>query len=203
MAKRASVVIRRKERNLYHGFPQLDACWAQSEDHRKFFLSQMKCKERREYHTGIRSCKDFDDRIEELAGHDYRDTYFRFFKIVGRKPKKEDYLERLCDASILAKLSELAIVKKSRQDLRVAGVPGDYDMWPAHFTIASILHVADPEDVNLLLGWVENCIKRRLLFRNICVRTCNKRIDTQTHDHFLLVLQILRARLIYLNNGQS
>lgn len=195
------VVIRRRDRSLYEGFPNLDECWAQTEEHRKFFLSRMKCNERRDYHEGVRSCKEFDDIVESLAGKNYRHTYFRFFKVVGRKPKMEDYLKNLCDDHILPRMAELAIVKKTRGELRGSGVPRDYDIWPDHFTVHTALAVTDPEDLNALLVWIENCIKRRLLYRNICVRSCNKRIDTETHDHFLLILQILRARLIHLNNA--
>ena len=196
-------MVRRKDRALYDGFPRLDQCWSQSEEHRKFFLSKMRCNERRDYHEGVRSCKEFDDMIESLAGKQYKHTYFRYFKVVGRKPRQDDYLEALSERGVLPKLAELAIVKKTRAELRGAGVPGNYNIWPSHFTVDAAMAVLDPEDNDALLKWIEYCIKRRLLFRNVCVRTCNKRIDTETHDHFLLILQILRARLIHLNDAQS
>lgn len=201
MAKKLSVAIRRKNRARYDGFPSLDQCWSQTEEHRKFFLSRMKCNERRNYHEGVRSCKEFDDMIESLAGMEYKHTYFRYFKVVGRKPRPDEYLDALSDRQILPKLAELAIVKKTRAELHGAGIPGNYSIWPSHFTVDAAIAVLDPEDIDSLLVWIEHCIKRRLLFRNICVRACNKRIDTDTHDHFLLILQILRARLIHLNDA--
>lgn len=49
----------------------------------------------------------------------------------------------------------------------------------------------------ILLKSIENCIKRRMEFRNKCVIPCSKVIKRQeVHDEFILILQILRARLI-------
>ena len=193
------VAVRRKDRRLYDGFPDLDSCWEQTKEHRDYFIKYMSCPEKRQYHLIRGACKEFDDMIERWAGQAYRATFLRYYTIVGRKPSNKSYLQSLCSLEDSRKLLKMAIIRKTPEQLLEQGVPEEYDLWPATLEIQAMMAITCDEDKTIALNAVESCIKRRLLFRNACIKSCNSRIDTESHDNFVLILQILRARLILLS----
>jgi hypothetical protein len=175
--------IKKKSKLRDDGFPGLYECWAQSKTHKQHFLNHLNCAEIQKYHNQINGCKPFDKLIARWAEEKYKENFFGYYKLKGKKPRVLDYTTGLVkDKTILRKLSELALIKRYPDELE--HIPEPYDHWPIHLYS------------KIRLDAIECCIKRRLLFRNACVRACCKRIDTNSHDNFLLILQILRARII-------
>lgn len=191
--------IQRRDRDRYEDFPDLSSCWEQSDEHRRYFLQYLNCAERSRYHEQQYACLPFDNMVAGFAGEQYRRTFFAHYRVRGRKPEPRVYLEGFVDDSILPRLALLTIEKKPRSLLD--SIPHDYDGWLEHFTIQAAVAIVFPEEKRLMKNAVERCIERRIFFRNACVRSCNKRISTDSHDTFLLILQILRARLIHYNNN--
>ena len=182
-------VIRKQSRKLYKDFPDTGACWEQSPAHIKHFIDHLKCPEIERYHLRVRACKPFDDFVANWANSDdYRITFFTYYEIVGVKPAKKVYTEGLVTSSQeINRLAEMDIRKKRRD--QIEGVPPLYESWPVHFNLPL-------ENRDDLLAAIEACIERRLQFRNACIRDCCTRLDTGSHDIFLLILQILRAVIL-------
>lgn len=191
--------IRRRDRGRYEGFPDLSTCWEQSDEHRRYFLRYLDCAERSRYHEQQAACLPFDNIVAGFAGEQYRRTFFAHYRVRGRKPDPHVYLEGLVDDPLLPRLALLTIERKPRSLLD--SIPPNYEGWLEHFTIQAAVAIVFPEEKRLIQNAIERCIERRIFFRNACVRSCNKRIATDSHDTFLLILQILRARLIYYNEN--
>ena len=184
--------LQRQARRMYDGFPELNSCWEQSKHHKKHFLDHLNCTERQNYHRQDHACKPFDTLVAKIAG----DQYKFYYAIIGTKPPLATYVNGLVKSpAILKKLAtSISIVKVPKDEL--AEVPEEYVDWPAHFTLESsraFIFQEDREDIQRAL---ETCITRRTFFRNACIKDCNRLIDTRSHDIFLLILQVLRARNI-------
>ena len=188
--------IQRKSRVRYDGFVDLSACWTQDKEHRRHFISHLNCPEKQQYHHNARACKPFDDLVERWAG-EYKASCFSFYKIVGNKPMVSTYTEDVVTSKKLIRdlATRFHLVLRPLNEVNVA--EDSYSEWPDHFTLQAVFPVTFDGDREEILKAIESCIKRRILFRNACVRSCCKRIDTTSHDSFLLVLQILRARILY------
>lgn len=196
------IQIRKQSCKKYEGFPDLESCWEQSKAHKKHFLDHLNCTRRQSYHQIQRGCKYFDDIVEKIAGNKkYRLTFFTFYKIIGEKPLTKQYTGGLIkNPVIIEKLAnDIFIVKKSKKEL-TEPPPEEYYTWPGHFTLEALQAFIFPEDRAEIHESIEECIKRRTFFRNECIKECCRLIDTRSHDVFLLILQVLRARNIYHNN---
>ena len=186
--------VQRKSRLRYDGFPDLHSYWEQSKTHKRHFLDHLDWTNLQRYHHQQHACKPFDDLVARWAGAD-RLNFFTYYKITGTKPPPGSYTEGLVTKqSLLRRLATLALVKRFPDELDP--LPERYKDWPDHFTLQAVYPVNFAEDRKHILHSIETCIERRQLFRNTCIRDCCKRIDTRSHDSFLLVLQILRARIL-------
>jgi hypothetical protein len=189
-----SAEIERKSKIRYDGFPDLQTCWEQSKIHKKYFLDYLDCVELQHYHQQQHGCKPFDYLIARWADGD-KLKFFSFYKIVGKKPDVSAYIEGLvAKKSLLRRLSNISLVKKLPNE--IDPLPQRYEDWPAHFELQAVYPIFSKEDRDIILHSIESCIKRRQMFRNLCVKACCKKIDTKNHDTFLLILQILRARIL-------
>ena len=167
-------------------------CWNHNKQH---FFRHMNCVEMQKYHNQNNGCKPFDKLIARWAGEKYKATLFGFYTIKGIKPPVHTYTTDLVkDKKLLRKLSELVLIKKYPDEFE--NLPEEYKDWPIQFDLQAIYAIMFDEDAKEMLESIECCIKRRILFRNVCIRACCKRIDSNSHDTFLLVLQILRARIL-------
>ena len=87
------------------------------------------------------------------------------------------------------------VVHKKQRALVQGPLPVLFESWPDSFVPSILANTRRQKQI--LLTSIENCIKRRMEFRNKCVIPCSKVIKRQeTHDEFIIILQILRARLI-------
>lgn len=189
-------IVQRRKR-VYAGFPSLDKCWEQSSEHRRYFLRMGNCKALRDYHEQQIACLPFDNLVARWATENLKTRFFTFYRVVGRTPVLQTYVGGIIDETdrrTLKKFSDLAIVKKLPEE--VDNIPAPYNDWPVHFTFESVVMLGSVEERDEMRKAVEACMKRRLLFRNLCVKSCNMQIDTTSHDTFLLILNILRSRLI-------
>ena len=192
-------MLLRNRKLRYDGFPGLYECWNQSKIHKKHFLDHLDCVEIQRYHTHNNGCQLFDKLIARWAGETYNATFFGFYTIKGIKPPVHTYTTDLVkDKKLLRKLAELVLIKKYPDEF--GHLPEEYDDWPIQFDLQSVYAIMFEEDAKEMLASIGSCIQRRLLFRNACIRACCKRIDTTTHDNFLLILQILRARILAYNH---
>ena len=180
-------------RNASLHFSTLEECWTQSASHRKHFLRDLECD--RSYHHDKRACVAFDNWVERIAGKTYRDTFFSFYKVVGRSlPRVSLYTQQVVSSrSDLQQLASLAITKKHVDEIN--GVPPAYNVWAPEFTLTHDVFFSASSRRQMKAS-IEACIQRRLWYRANCVISCSKRFNTRTHDLFLLILQVLRAKLI-------
>ena len=195
-------IIRQQAKRQYEGFPDLHTCWEQSKYHKKNFLDHLDCKQREMYHRNVQGCKQFDDMIENIAGDSkYRLTFFNFYKIRGNVPPLKTYTNGLIkNKSVVESLANnVYIIKKKRGEI-YQEIPKEYDNWPGHFTLEASKAFIFPEDRTEVQQSIANCILRRTMFRNACIKDCNSRIDTRSHDVFLLILQVLHSRNVYFHN---
>jgi hypothetical protein len=154
----------------------------------------MPCNQLRNYHGVNDACRLFDDAVANMAGAANRRTFFSYYRVPGRKPDPELYLYGPVEARRLQRFAVLQILLRFPHDIPI--IPPEYASWSTTFSTEYIFDISNPQRRGLMLDAIESCIDRRILFRNVCIRTCNKRIDTSSHDEFLLMLQILRARII-------
>lgn len=189
------VEIERKSKIQYDGFPDLHTCWEQSTTHKKYFLDYLDCVSLQQYHQQQQGCKKFDDLIARWADGD-KLKFFSFYNIIGRKPNVSSYIDGLVrKKSLLRQLAiNLHLVKKTPNE--IDPLPKRYEDWPVHFELQAVYPIFAREDRDIILQSIESCIKRRQMFRNLCIKACCKKIDTKNHDTFLLILQILRARIV-------
>lgn len=69
-----------------------------------------------------------------------------------------------------------------------------FDKWPDAFDANTLAKTGHQKQI--LLKSIEMCFTRRIEFRSKCVVSCSKKIDTQSHDKFIVILQITRAQII-------
>ena len=186
--------IRRRQSKEYPGFPDHTKCWEQSKGHKTYFLKHARCRELGQYHRQETACKKFDDLVKNWAGDEYGTTFFSYYKTTGRAPAS--YTQRTVTSKRdLDRLCDIPIIKLDQDDI-VGDEPDDFVDWPAHFDLQAVIMLFDAADKLEILQSVESCLKRRLLFREVCIKRCNSKLADSGHDHILLVLQILRARLL-------
>lgn len=190
-------LIRRRDRIRYDGFPDVPQCWQQSETHRRYFLGELNCPHINEYHSQRFACGAFDDLVGRIAGEDYKYSFFNYYRIPGPDVREDRYLQGLTRPEHFNTLLNRVILRKEVGQIR-GGIPGPFENWPQTFDLALVIAIENRDEWRLVLDMIETCIERRLIFRNACVRTCNRRIQTDGHDKFILILQILRARIIRL-----
>lgn len=188
--------IQRSARKRFDGFPDPSACWEQSKQHKKHFLDHLNCPERKQYHRNEHACRPFDRLVANIAGERFKISFFYYYQITGVKPPLLTYTNGLITNTRVLKhlATSLFIVKKTRDE--IDEVPSEYITWPSNFILEAATALIFPEDRDDIQRAIEACIERRTAFRNMCIRDCCKFIDTRSHDNFLLILQILRARNI-------
>ena len=189
-ARKPDAIIRR---SVSLAFTTPEECWTQSASHRQHFLRDLECD--RNYHHDKRACIAFDNWVERVAGRTYRDTFFSYYKVVGRStPQVSFYTQQIAtNRTVLQQLASLAITKKHVDEIN--GIPPAYNTWAPEFTLThDVFHSTNSR--KQMKASIEACIKRRMWYRANCVLSCSKRFNTRSHDLFLLILQVLRAKLI-------
>lgn len=184
--------VRRSSTQRYRGFPDLSECWEQSREHKKYFLKYLDCPEKAKYHRTSAGCLAFDSLVERWATSPFRVTFFNYYKIEGRKPRSLDYLKGIVlSSSVVSSFARCTLRKLLPSEID-GDVPAPYADWPVAFSVLD-LFVDDVQEMKLA---VEKCIARRLLFRNACVKACCTKLDTESHDTFLFMLNIIRAQIV-------
>ena len=170
----------------------LETCWEQSKTYKKHFLDYLKYNNLQQRYNG---CKTFDDLLARWADDD-KLRFFSFYKILGTKPALSAYTDGVVsNKTLLRRLAtNMWLVKKFPDE--IDPLPERYEDWPSHFDIQAIHPIFSEEDRDIILHSIESCIERRQMFRDFCVKACYKQIDMKSHDAFLLVLQMMRARII-------
>jgi hypothetical protein len=111
-----------------------------------------------------------------------------FYVVVGRRPPPDVYLEGLASPSAFPKLINLVIRKKTIDEI---GTPPckhhSYHAWPVDLVVDCMIDTSSAKGRASFISAVEQRIRRRILSR---------RIDTEGNDTFLLMLQILRAKVL-------
>ena len=186
--------LQRQARRRYDGFPELNSCWEQSKHRKKHFLDHLNCTERQNYRRQDRACKPFDTPVAKIAGDQYKFNFFNYYAAVGTKPPLATYVNGLAKnpASFKKLATSISLAKIPKDEL--AEVPEENVDWPAHFALESSRASIFQEDREDTQRALESCTTRRTLFRNACIKDCNRLIDTRSRDIFLLILQVLRAR---------
>ena len=181
------------------------ACWKTNNTNKKEFIIKRKCHKIK-YHEEKDGCLLFDNLMEKLTTPEYRESMMLYYVInpVEGQPRVPGYcLSRLAGTTVGTKrqqtdeISLLAkyAVAKLEEGLILGPLPRPFASWPRIFVPDDLAKTYRQKE--LLLKSIDNCIRRRIEFRNKCVIPCSKRIRKQgAHDEFVVVLQILRARLI-------
>ena len=196
--KAPSKKIQRDAKRMYDSFPDLASCWERSPEHKKYFVKYLGCYDLKNYHHHHHGCKPFDDFISRWADKHTRD-FFTYYKVNGCSTRDISYTNELVnDKRKIKSLSNMSIRRKTRIELQGRDIPREYNDWPFLFTIPDLIF--DDNDKRDMIVSIEKCIERRLIFRNGCIRACSLRIETESHDLFLKILQIMRAQLISNND---
>ena len=179
-------------------------CWEFNHENRFEFMKTRKCH-KIDYHNEKSGCLPFDDALETIATEEYRTSMFVYYEInpVENQPLAPMYTTKRLAGKMGTKtqrgdevllLSRYAIVKK-QEALVQWPLPIPFDSWPDSFVPTLLAKTKRQREI--LLKSIENCITRRIEFRNKCAIPCSKVIKRQEiHDEFIVILQILRARLI-------
>ena len=186
------LVARRNNRE----YANLKECWKQTITHRKHFIDLLHCEQ--DYHRDDRACMIIDNWVQSIATRPYRKTFFTYYEVVGRTPSVHVYTDGLItNPSVIESLTYILIRKKGPNQIQ--GVPAEYHNWPNNFDFEP--QHFETMNYNKVLNSINACIQRRIFHRQRCVVECSKRFDTTGHDVFLLMLQTLRAKLIYYRVG--
>jgi len=172
------------------------ACWEANAANVRKFIKDRKCHQIAKYHQATNGCSTFDRWVSGVAGDKkYHETFFNFYTIVGPidQPRFAPY--RLAEQSELRMLALYDMTKRYAWDIEGIEIPDKFDDWPDVFRPDA--YFSTSQERRVLLKSLENCIIRRQEFRKLCVVSCSKHIKgTASHDQFLLILQILRAKVI-------
>lgn len=176
------------------------SCWDQSREHRRYFKDVLKCD--KSYHLDRYACLSFDRWVGRIAGDEYKTSFFSYYttypaRITELRHCTTGVIE---ERRILSKIRQYNIVRKEVHDVNAPNDPvlrrkftQRFYTWPSSFTFDSTTTRAQLKN---LKKSIEACINRRTWFRKACILNCSKTIDTKSHDHILVILQILRARLV-------
>lgn len=188
--------------DIFFGSPR--QCWEANRDNRIEFMKRNKCH-KIDYHNEKEGCLPFDDAMENIATEEYKTSMFIYYDITHPRdaPSTPRYSTKRLSGTIGTKtqrgdevllLSRYGIIKK-QQALVQGPLPTPFHSWPKGFDV--LLLGKTKRQREILFKSVENCIKRRMEFRNKCAIPCSKMIKRQeVHDEFIVILQILRAQLI-------
>jgi len=197
--KAPSKKIQHEARKLYDDFPSIPACWERSPEHKNYFIKYLGCYSLKEYHKHHHGCKQFDDFIARWSEEKHQRDFFTYYKVVGLSTRDISYTHGIVtDKKKIRFLSRMSIRRKNREELNGRDIPNEYYSWPFSFSIPDLIH--DSDERKDMIQSIEKCIRRRLMFRNGCIRACSRIIDTESHDIFLKILQIMRAQLIIDSN---
>jgi len=174
------------------------ACWESTPANVRKFITDRKCQKLAKYHEAAKGCSTFDRWVSGIAGHKrYHATFFTYYAIVGPidQPRFAPY--GMVDRRELSMLKRYEITKRYAVDLVEENieVPELFEDWPSILRPEEYLSTL--KERRMLLKSIESCIARRQEFRKMCVVACSNRIKgTGSHDQFLIILQILRAKVI-------
>jgi hypothetical protein len=166
------------------------SCWQKNIKNKKYFLDFLDCEGMSGYHDDEHSCKYFDDTVSTVAGRSYKLTFFVYYKIVGNFTRNHQVLKKpVISKAGLQALARCSLRKVTPEEIK-GPVPRCYSDWPIQYNLPI------DENKDRLLDALNKCIKKRIMFRDMCVIDCDSRISVKTHNDFLILLQILRAQLI-------
>lgn len=187
-----------------HEFKKPADCWQQSTQHKHHFVGTLQCD--KSYHDDKHACLALDRWISKVAGAKYKTTFFSYYDVVhpGRTPlhtyvytkglvTDRPTLERLRLYSV--KKVEFSTVRHQEQEFKRL-----FFSWPPTFTLDPNLTLQQKRSLKKA---VEACVERRVWYRQKCVLECSTKLDTRSHDKFILILQILRAELVVGYNVES
>lgn len=192
-------VVVQSARTPAERFKKPNECWNQSSLHHKYFIQTLKCD--KDYHEDKNACKVFDNWIAKVAGLRYKKVFFNYYFVnpTSRPPSPQFYTSGIIsDQSLLNRIATFSITRQPPG--MVANLPEMYAQWPADFTFEHDVFLS-PTNKKRMKCAIEACIKRRVWFRKECVLNCSKDLDTKSHEQFLLILQILRAKLLVYYNA--
>ena len=183
-------------------------CWDHDVSNKTVFRKYLGCENLNEYHDDKQGCNVFDSQINKLfAGDEYEQTMFLYYSVASAKgePDEPRYIyDRLAgdtvrNADEILSLSRYVIAKKSKQDIKYIDnrpVPSIHNRWPDAFGWKH-LNISTKRRKQNMANAISRCIKQRQHFRNSCVIPCSNKIKKQkSHDEFIIMLQILRAKII-------
>ena len=179
-------------------------CWEFNKNNRFEFMKKQKCH-KIDYHNEKNGCLPFDDAMENISTEEFRTTMFVYYEITHptTAPSIPRYATNRLAGTIGTKaqrgeeiiLLSRYIIAKKQEALINGPIPTPFHSWPKGFD--PLLLGRTKRQREILARSVENCIKRRMEFRNKCAIPCSKKIKRQeTHDEFILILQIIRAQLL-------
>lgn len=185
-------------------------CHSYSTEHTLFFR-EIGCE--KDYHKLPHGCLKFDDWVGKIATPDYKTEFFSYYEVISkdvRLPAPEYYTRKIVtDNEVQTRLARCFIVQKDWSE-----VPQPRDqverkafemlfkrVWPTTFDYSAIQR-GSVRTMKLLRKSIETCISYRVWYRKECVLQCSSTLDTKSHDHFLLILQILLAYIKVRNLDQ-
>ena len=184
-------------------------CWDHDVSNKTVFRKYLGCENLNEYHDDKQGCNVFDSQINKLfSGDEYEQTMFLYYSVTSARgePDEPRYIyDRLAgdtvrkNADEILSLSRYCIAKKSKQDIKYIDnrpVPSIHNRWPDAFGWKH-LNISTKRRKQNMANAISRCIKQRQHFRNSCVIPCSNKIKKQkSHDEFIIMLQILRAKII-------
>lgn len=183
-------------------FKTLDDCHTHSAEHKNYFFRHLGCD--KDYHELPQGCLGFDKWVETVATPAYKRTFFSYYEIISkdvRLPAPEYYTRKVVtDPEVQHRLARCFIVQKDWGEVPLPTNPAKRKtfetlfkrVWPKSFDYSTIQR-GSTRTMKLLKQSIKTCISYRIWFRKECVVQCSPTIDTKSHDHFLLILQILLA----------
>lgn len=185
-------------------FKKLRDCHDYSTCH-KIYFRKMGCF--RDYHELPEGCLGFDIWVEKVSTSDYKKEFFTYYKIISeeRLLSPEYYTQNIVtDTVVQNRLERCVIMRKDWNSVPKPRDPKERQaferlfkrVWPPVFDYNSPKQRGSVRTMESLRNSIETCITYRLWFREECVRQCSPLVDTFGHDQFLLILQILLAKIV-------
>lgn len=171
-----------------------DECWYATPENKHVFIKERKCN-RIDYHGARGECAPFDKLIASFCQDAaYTTTFFSYYKTtktVPFAPFRNAFgaeIERISCYNINL-LEPWEIIKK------YGAMPEICKKWPGVIRVSGFAPTRRAQ-TNLLKS-VAKCIEKRRQYRTRCIISCSKDIKgLGSHDRFLELMQILRAKLI-------
>ena len=190
-------------------------CWEENRNNTLEFMKKQKCH-KIDYHNEKTGCLPFDDAMVSISTEEYKTTMMVYYDIYPFRdqPRIPRYATTRLAGSIgtnIQRSDEILLLSRyviaKTQPILINGpLPKPFWSWPEAFVPTLLARTKRQREI--LLKSIENCIQRRMEFRNKCAIPCSKKIKKQEiHDEFIVMLQILRARLIanlaYINSDRG